>query len=209
VKNSLDDFDLTSPGSAGGSSIPSAVLEVAPEEPTLEPDASGEGPLFDLPLRGEPAEPRARASAPPAEPREESRSAGPAPLSSRIAALAADSAFVLLLTAAPLLAATAGPARLLSPRGLWWTAVFAVYLSFFATVVPLALFGKTVGMALTGLTARGLPESPSLSAAEASRRWLGTLAAVAGLGIPLLVRRDPRAPSVADRLSGRPLSFED
>ena len=208
MKNSLDDFDLTSPG--GRSAPPAAVLEISAEEPAAEVRVAESGPLFDLPLDGSRAEATEKAAAAPARPRDESPGApAPAPLRSRVASLAADAAFVLLLTAAPLLAATSGPARFLAPRGLWGAAVFALYLSYFATIVPLFLFGKTVGMALTGLTARGLPESPALTAAEASRRWLGTLAAVAGLGIPLLFHRDSGAPSVADRLSGRPLSFED
>ncbi|HEV8118226.1 MAG TPA: RDD family protein, partial [Thermoanaerobaculia bacterium] len=99
--------------------------------------------------------------------------------------------------------------RSLAPSGLWWTAGFAIYLSFFATVIPLSLFGKTVGMALTGLDARGGAEMPPLTFVESSRRWVGTFAAVAGLGVPLLVGRQPGLPSLADRLSGRPVVYEE
>ena len=116
---------------------------------------------------------------------------------------------MILLVAVPVLAATAG--RQDAPRlaGLAWAALFAVYLSFFSTVVPLILFGKTVGMALTGLTARGRRGFP-LTAAESARRWLGTALTVAGLGAPLVVtRRHREAPSPGDRLSGRPLTVED
>jgi hypothetical protein len=134
---------------------------------------------------------------------------GAAPLSARGAAFAADAALVLLLAAAALLAATAGRGQPLRLQGLFWTAAFAVYLSFFSTVVPLILFGKTVGMALTGLTARGRSGSP-LTARESARRWLGTALTVASLGAPLVVtRRRREAPSPGDRLSGRPLVLEE
>jgi hypothetical protein len=115
---------------------------------------------------------------------------------------------VLLLAAAALLAATAGRGQALRLQGLAWTAVFALYLSFFSTVVSLSLFGKTVGMALTGLTARGAAGA-ALTAAESARRWVGTLLTLASLGFALVVtRRDRQAPSPADRLSGRPLAWE-
>jgi hypothetical protein len=134
---------------------------------------------------------------------------GAAPLPARGAAFAADAALVLLLAAAALLAATAGRGQPLRLQGLFWTAVFAVYLSFFSTVVPLILFGKTVGMALTGLTARGSKGS-QLTAVESARRWLGTVLTAASLGIPLVVtRRRREAPSPGDRLSGRPLTVEE
>ena len=185
-----------------------AVLEVDPAGPAPEIALPESGPLADLPL-GETGAAEVpipfAVDLPEAEPVRE----GTAPLRSRIGALAADIAFVLLLTAAPLLAATAGPARDLTPGGLLWTALFAIYLSFFVTVLPLSLFGKTIGMALTGLTARGGPEMPHLTFVESSRRWLGTLIALAGLGAPLLVGRAPGLPSVADRLSGRPLAYEE
>ncbi len=127
----------------------------------------------------------------------------------RVAAFAADGALVLLLVAAALLAATAGRGRTLEISGLLWTGVFAFYLSFFSTVVPLVLFGKTVGMALTGLTARGPRGSAALTAAQSARRWLGTALTLVTLGAPLLAtRRDRSAPSPGDRLSGRPLTSE-
>jgi hypothetical protein len=65
-----------------------------------------------------------------------------------------------------------------------------------------------VGMALTGLTARGWRGSP-LTAVESARRWLGTALTAAGLGLPLVVTwRHRAAPSPGDRLSGRPLTVE-
>ena len=210
MKNPLDELDLSPREPRGGRSAAQAMLDLDPSDPAPEIAPADSGPLVDLPLG---AAPVAAAAAPlPAGPVEvaevEPPREGTAPLRSRIGALAADVAFVLLLTAAPLLAATAGPARALSPEGLWFTGAFAIYLSFFATAIPLALFGKTVGMALTGLTARGDSEAP-LTMRESSRRWIGTLIALAGLGIPLLIGREPGLPSVADRLAGRPLEFEE
>lgn len=199
----LDELDLSSPAGAAKAQPSAVLLDVAPAaaEPDL-PLREGEV-LVDLPLRAGREAAAASAPALPVAPRAER--VGMAPLSSRGTALAADAALVLLLTAAPLLAATALPGSGLAARGLWGTALFTIYLFFFATVVPLILFGKTVGMALTGLTARA-----PLTAAEASRRWIGTALTLAGAGIPLLAtRRRHDSPSPADRLSGRTLFFEE
>ena len=110
--------------------------------------------------------------------------------------------------AASLLAATAGRFEAPSLPALAWALLFAVYLSFFATSLALTLFGKTIGMALTGLSAR--PEdSARLTAGESARRWLGTAVTAGALGLPLFFtgrRRD--APTPADQLSGRPLVLE-
>jgi hypothetical protein len=211
----LDDLDLTSGARAGASverpaaGIPEADDPLARAE-TLAAAGhrDGSSPLVDLPLS-----PAARQS--PALSLRAGEAAAPpaldgraAPLPARGAAFAADAALVLLLAAVTLLAATAGRGQSLRLQGLAWTAVFALYLSFFSTVVPLILFGKTVGMALTGLTARGRKGFP-LTAAESARRWLGTVLTLMSLGIPLLAtRRDREAPSPGDRMSGRPLTWE-
>jgi hypothetical protein len=211
----LDDLDLTSGARAGASvELPAAPIPTA-DDPlasaeTLPAAAFGDGTssLVDLPLSS-------AAGPPPALSLRDGEAAVPAaldsraaPLPARGAAFAADAALVLLLAAVALLAATAGSGQALRLQGLAWTAVFALYLSFFSTVVPLILFGKTVGMALTGLTARGRKGLP-LTAAESARRWLGTVLTLASLGVPLLVtRRDREAPSPGDRMSGRPLTLE-
>lgn len=205
----LDELDLA-PGAAPAASEASRadlLFDGARAGAPADAAVSDSTPLFDLPLSGggEKSPPPDSAAGAAAGQR-----GGVAPLSARCAALAADAALVLLLTAAPLLGATAGPGQALAPRGLWWSAAFALYLFFFATVAPLMLFGKTVGMALTGLTARGGPGRRSLTAVEACRRWIGTMLAFAGLGVPLLAtRRNPGAPSLADRFSRRPLTMED
>jgi hypothetical protein len=210
----LDDLDLTSGARAGPSIELSDAGVPAADDPLDRADTlpeagsrAGISPLVDLPLSSEAGPPSplslgVREASPPALD-------GPAaPLPARGAAFAADAALVLLLAAVALLAATAGRGQALRLQGLAWTAVFALYLSFFSTVVPLLLFGKTVGMALTGLTARGTRGVP-LTAAESARRWLGTVLTLAGLGFPLLVtRRDREAPSPGDRMSGRPLTWE-
>jgi len=211
----LDDLDLTSGARAGASlELPAAGIPAA-DDPlaraeTLAAAGSRDGtsPLVDLPLSpaaGQSPALSLRAGEAAAAPARDGRAA---PLPARGAAFAADAALVLLLAAVALLAATAGRGQSLRLQGLAWTAVFALYLSFFSTVVPLILFGKTVGMALTGLTARGRKGSP-LTAAESARRWLGTVLTLVSLGIPLLVtRRDREAPSPGDRMSGRPLTWE-
>lgn len=221
----LDEIDLSGGEAAAGSSSPSpkgdlAIAEAEPEEPLararVQPDGAGSrgNAYLDLPLRpavARSSRPPARLSG-PAEPAAKSADSGDAPaaaLTARLAAFAADGALVLLLVAAALLAATAGSGRTLEVSGLAWTGVFALYLSFFSTVVPLVLFGKTVGMALTGLSARGPGGSAPLTAGESARRWLGTTLTLLALGTPLLAtRRDRSAPSPGDRFSGRPLTWE-
>ena len=208
----LDDLDLSTgtrpaasagrPSDLAGASLSGAGAGTPAETPGLVdlPLVSSAAPTPGRVILRTPAVPTAEAPPPALD--------GVAPLSSRGAAFAADAALVLLLAAAALLAATAGRGQPLRLQGLFWTAVFAVYLSFFATVVALILFGKTVGMALTGLTARGRRGSP-LTAVESARRWLGTALTAAGLGLPLVVtRRHRAAPSPGDRLSGRPLTLE-
>ena len=213
----LDEIDLSSgPASPSTDPLkedPARAEPLRPEESLARAvlphgSASGTPDFVDLPLRPV----AAGVSRPPARVVESAvpgARAPAAPLPARGAAFAADGALVLLLVAAALLAATAGRGGTFQISGLLWTGVFALYLSFFSTVVPLILFGKTVGMALTGLTARGPKGSAPLTAAQSARRWLGTALTLLTLGVPLLVtRRDPGAPSPGDRLSGRSLCWE-
>lgn len=171
----------------------------------LDGDEETDGHLADLPLRPEPAlefrAPPPAAEVPPAS--------ALSSLPDRALGVAADVATSVLLVTLALLAAFA--VRGETPRfaGLGWTALFALYVSFFAVVVPLVLFGRTVGMALAGLVARDDGAGRRLTAAEAARRWTGTLATIAGLGLPLFwTAQDADAPTLADRLSGRPLVRE-
>jgi hypothetical protein len=159
-----------------------------------------QGPLADFLLRAEPA---SEVFSP------ELDRGGPqptVPLAKRLTAATADVAAVGLIVALALLAARSGvghPPRL---AGLIWVLLFTVYLSFFAVVPPLVVFGRTIGMALTGLSARGEAAGRGLTPGEAVRRWLGSLATVATAGLLLaLTRADPATPTPADRFSGRPL----
>lgn len=162
-----------------------------------------EGPLADLPLRPGQDEP------PTPLPLAEGTDTGfsrPAPLSRRAAALGADAAAALFTTAAALLAATRVAQRSLGPAAMGWSGAFAFGLFFFATVVPLALFGRTPGMALAGVCAAPSSGGRRLTLSEALARWLGTVLAAVTLGLALLWRgAAASARTPADRLSGRPL----
>ena len=167
------------------------------------PATPPEGPLADLPLRLAAVDPWI-ASSPPA--RIDAGLAPAAPLFPRATAFAADAAVTLFTTAAALLAATRMADTTLGLAAVGWSAAFALYLSFFATVVPLAFFGRTLGMALAGLSAGIARAGRRLTLGEAVRRWLGTLSTAATFGLALLWRRgSARMRTPADRLSGRPL----
>jgi uncharacterized RDD family membrane protein YckC len=169
----------------------------------LSRDSDGAAdPLDDFPLRPEPpldlGAPTREAS--PRLP------VSPGLLPDRALGTAADVATSVLVVLVALLAAFA--VRGATPRisGLGWTAIFALVVSFFAIVVPLVLFGRTVGMALAGLVARDDGSGRQLTPSQAARRWVGTLMTVAGIGLPLLwTARDPASSTPADRLSGRTL----
>jgi hypothetical protein len=137
------------------------------------------------------------------------RAGAVAPLRTRWSAAAADAAAILAIGALAILGARLVTGS--SPRlpGLAWAVGFLVYLSLFATVPALVLFGKTVGMALAELSARSAAAGSGLSAAVAFRRWLGSLGTVVAGGLPLLwTAGNPQAPTPADRLSGHPLTLE-
>lgn len=175
---------------------PAGFDENGPEET----DAGG--PFADLPLRPEPPLDLAVASGSEAS----ALSSGTASISDRAIGAAADAATAVLLVLVALLGAFAARGRTPRFEGLGWAAAFALDVSFFATVVPLVLFGRTVGMSLAGIAARDDGAGRHLTPSEAARRWVGTLLTFAGLGLPLFwTARDPEAPTLADRLSGRTL----
>jgi uncharacterized RDD family membrane protein YckC len=163
--------------------------------------------LADLPLRSDADEESLSPPLPPKAPAPEGESAGRAAgLGARAGAFGADAATILLLISATLLGARVLTGELLSTAGLPWAGAFLLLLSFFTTVLPLMLFGRTVGMALAGLTVTPRASSRRLEAAEAARRWVGTIVTAAALGLPLLwTMRDGEAPTPADGLSGRSL----
>ncbi|HEY7214830.1 MAG TPA: RDD family protein [Thermoanaerobaculia bacterium] len=188
-----------------------------PDEP------SGEPLLFDLPLSGRdeepPAEPErkrpareSRAPAPPELPLPrpvpvpvpERRSETAAPASeragrgSRFAAGLAD----LVVHAAVAVAALLGVRWLgVRPALSDWPAlaVFLLSFSFLYTVLPLAFWGYTLGMAWAGITARNRSGEP-LTFDQTARRWLGGLLTAALLGMPLLLTGSRR--SMTDVISG-------
>ena len=77
-------------------------------------------------------------------------------------------------------------------------ALFLASFSFLYTVLPLAFWGQTLGMAWTGISSRNRDGEP-LTFDQTARRWLGELVTAALLGLPSLVssRR-----SLADLVSG-------
>ena len=172
--------------------------------PKLPPPVStlSEFSLVDLPLRTDEEPP-----SPPVQENWESDSAGRAAgLGLRAGAFAADAATILLLVFATVLGAREFTGVLPSTAGLPWAGAFLLLLSFFTTVFPLMLFGKTVGMALAGLTVSPRGPSRRLRAEEAVQRWLGTLVTTATVGLPLLwTGQDSQRPTPADRWSGRSL----
>jgi len=163
----------------------------------------GDGDRFaDLPLHPEPPHDLGAASGAVTSP----VSSGTASISDRAIGAAADAATAVLLVLVALLGAFAALGRTPRFEGLGWAAAFALLVFFFATVVPLVLFGRTVGMSLAGTAARDDGAGRLLTPSEAARRWVGTLLTFAGLGLPLFwTARDPGAPTLADRLSGRTL----
>lgn len=129
-----------------------------------------------------------------------------ATLSARAVAFAADLAGTSLAVTLAVIAAVAFAGRAPRLAGLPWAAVFAVAYSFVFVVLPLTLFGRTVGMSLAGLAAAPAPSGRRLTPGEAALRWTGTFLTVATLGLLLLwTLRDSSWPTPADRLSGRPL----
>jgi uncharacterized RDD family membrane protein YckC len=95
--------------------------------------------------------------------------------------------------------------------GLWWLGIeldlvgrsliliFLIPFSFLYQIFPLAFWGRTPGMAGSGLVARN-SDGRALSFSQAALRWMGSLLTVASCGLPLiLVATSGR--SLADRLS--------
>lgn len=177
--------------------------------------------LFDLPLGPErersapsPAPerkraPRAAAPEPAAEPvlafdepeelpEPAARPDGRAGLCSRISAAGAD----LLVHASVAVGVLIG-CRLMGVRPVLsdWPAValFLLSFSFLYTVVPLAFWGHTPGMAWAGLDARSRDGEP-LAFDQTARRWIGGVVTLLFLGLPLLLAFGGR--SLSDLLSG-------
>lgn len=88
-------------------------------------------------------------------------------------------------------------------------AAFLLAFSFLYTVLPLAFWGHTPGMAWAAITSRNRNEEP-LAFDQTIRRWLGGLLTFALIGLPLLLAPGGRA--LTDWISGSatyPLDEED
>jgi uncharacterized RDD family membrane protein YckC len=77
--------------------------------------------------------------------------------------------------------------------------VFLLAFSFLYTVLPLAFWGQTPGMAWAGIAARNRDGEP-LTFGQTARRWLGGLLTLALLALPLLLTGSRR--SLTDLVSG-------
>ncbi|HEY2293004.1 MAG TPA: RDD family protein [Thermoanaerobaculia bacterium] len=184
-----------------------------PEEPLLfdlplAAPGSGEEPEAELPVR-----PKRRASAetrrmgpvPVPEPadREEIRPA-PAPRSEfagRLRRLAAGVADLVVHAAVGVLALLGCRWLEVRPEIQEWPA-FAAFLlsfSFLYTVLPLAFWGHTPGMAWAAITSRNRDGEP-LTFDQTVRRWLGALLTFALLGLPVLLAFGGR--TLTDWVSG-------
>jgi uncharacterized RDD family membrane protein YckC len=116
----------------------------------------------------------------------------------RLAAGLAD----LVVHAALIVAAVLGVQALgVRPDLAHWPAyaTFLVAFSFLYTVLPLAFWGHTPGMAWAGLTSRN-QDGEALTFDQTARRWLGGLFTALLAGLPLLVLVKGR--SLADLVSG-------
>jgi len=174
--------------------------------PTERPAASSRDPLADFPLGAEsggaPGHPAPAAL-------REAPAESVATLSGRALAFAADLAGTSLAVTLALVAAVAVTGRAPRLSGLPWAAAFGLAFSFAFVVLPLSLFGRTVGMSLAGIAASGGPAGRALTPSEAARRWAGTAATALSLGLALLfTSRDPLHPTPADRFSRRALVQE-
>jgi hypothetical protein len=160
--------------------------------------------LVDFPLRGEGSGDSAAEDA--GAPRNLERSERTASFSSRAIAFASDTLASLFTTASGLLAAMRAAGQSPTRPGLIWAAAFALYVSFFFIIAPLALFGRTLGMAVAGISAAPSATGKRLTLRESVARWFGTLGTAAAVGLPLLRRPAPSgAWTPADRMSGRTL----
>jgi uncharacterized RDD family membrane protein YckC len=181
---------------------------VSPRRPPAEEQAS----LFDLELAAAPEEtslapgerlpPLAPADEPPGERDGEEATAGgeavAAPLGSRVSAGLVD----LLVHLAVLLVALGGLRLLGVAAGLDDLAPLALVLlvfSLFYTVIPLAFWGRTAGMAALGLVCRGERGHP-VTFGQAAWRWAAGVITVGTAGLALLLALSGR--TLGERLSG-------
>lgn len=122
----------------------------------------------------------------------------PAPFAARLLAAAADLGVHAAVTAVAW-AGTALTGARLDAADLPALGIFLVAFSFLYSVVSLAFWGRTPGMAAAHVVARGPSDQP-LTFGQTGLRWLAALLTVLLAGLPLLVALTGR--SLPDRLSG-------
>jgi len=193
---SLFDLPLDGPVTAAPESPDEPEIEGDDEEPLLyEPEPRRAPP----PVPAPPGAPAAALAPHAARPSTRPPTLQRAPLSARLLAGLADLAVHLALAVALLFGS-----RLLGVEaglGDWPAlALFLLVFSFLYTVLPLAFWGQTPGMAWAGLVARAAG-GESLTFGQTGRRWLAGLLTVALLGLPALLAAGGGR-SLTDRLSG-------
>jgi hypothetical protein len=122
----------------------------------------------------------------------------PAPFSARLLAALADLGVHLLVAAVGWGGAAVAGVRIGVPE-LPAFAVFLLSFSFLYSVVSLAFWGRTPGMAAAGVVSRGDGGQP-LTFGQTGLRWLAAVLTALLLGLPLLLAVTGR--SLPDRLSG-------
>lgn len=179
-------FDLPLEPQRGRSAAPAA--PPAERKRARQPEPPAPEPVLSFDEPDEPLSPPAPRSGP----------AGRAGLGSRISAAGAD----LLVHASVAVGVLVG-CRFMGVKPVLsdWPAValFLLSFSFLYTVVPLAFWGHTPGMAWAGLDARSRDGEP-LAFDQTARRWIGGVLTLLLLGLPLLLAFGGR--SLSDLLSG-------
>ena len=214
-------FDLPLHGGDGPDSAPAKAS--APPHPTkpAAPQPATSQPATSQPATSQPAAPQPTAPPPPAEPllfsEEElarAQTGRSAPIDDEESETAVRDAEVPLIQDR-LLGGLADVTIHLATLGSMIVAVqlmgvpvaladwpafagLTLIFSFLYSVVPLAFWGHTPGMAWVGHSARSESDEP-LSFPQTAMRWLGSLFTVFLLGLPLLLGLGGR--SLADRIS--------
>ncbi len=195
----------TGPSAAADDELPLFPAEPAPRSAAAPPSfALDREDLFAAPPTA--AEAPADAEPDPGDiPEEAAGSAASrarrAGFGARLGAVALDLVALAAVAGGGLLGAAllgVGDSRVLLPG----VGVFLLVFSFAYSVVPLAFWGATPGMAMVGLIARGRDGGP-LTFGQTALRWLLGLVTVALAGLPLLLALGPLGGrSLADRVAG-------
>jgi uncharacterized RDD family membrane protein YckC len=167
------------------------LFELGGEEDELAATEPVEAPL-ELPLDLVPAATAQAAVAPPA--------GEPAPPRARALAAAVDLGAHALAAGVAVVGVSLLDVVVRGAQAPGFALLLLVF-SLFYTVVPLAFWGRTAGMAAAGIACRGEDGQP-LSFGEAALRWAGGVLSALLLGLPALPALAGRR-SLADRLSGR------